>query len=141
MTVAAGKTLAFERIGNCFLYMSSKRAPSDADWAQYIDWLKTILRPGMTITCVVYERGAGPNAAQRKLLNDVTAPVNLKVAVITPSTLARGAVTAMSWFKPGYKAFTPDETDAAVDFLELKGQDAQQVKIAIKRLLVFSDST
>jgi hypothetical protein len=141
MTVAAGKSLAFERIGNCFLYMSSKRPPLDSDWAQYIDWLKSTLRPGMSITSVVYERAGGPNAAQRKLLTDVTAPVNLKVAVITPSTIARGAVTAMSWFKPGYKAFTPEETDAAVAFLDLKGNDAVSVKQAIQRLLLFSDST
>ncbi len=140
MTVAAGKSLGFERVGQCFLYISSKRPQIDSDWAQYIDWLKTTLRPGMSITCVVYERGAGPNAAQRKQLGDVTAPVNLKVAVITPSTAARGVVTALSWFKQGYKAFSPTEMDGALGFLGLTPQEQQSVKHTVQKLLFALDS-
>lgn len=140
MTVAAGKSLGFERVGQCYLYISANRPQIDSDWVQYIEWLKGMLRPGMNITCVVYERGNGPNAAQRKQLQEVTAPVTLKVAVITPSTAARGAVTALSWFKPGYKAFSPAEMDGAMDFLGLKGPDAQIVKQTIQKIVTSLDS-
>ena len=138
MTVAAGKSLGYGRVGNCFLYVSGKRPPNEADWAEYVAWFKKALPPNAQ--GIVLERGSGPNAAQRKQLTDITSKMTFKVAVLTASPVARGVVTAMSWFKEGYKAFSPDELGEAASYLGLDASATSQVKQLVQKLLFTLDA-
>lgn len=134
MPVAARRTLGYGRVGNCMLYVSSKKPPAEPDWAEYVEWFRRTFPPGSTITSLVYERSSGPNATQRKQINDMTARCSVRAAVLAVSPVARGILTALSWFKEGYKAFNPHEVDAAVSFLELSGMAAAEVKAALRKM-------
>lgn len=124
MPVARGQTAAWARVNDTVggkdvtLYVSAKRAPTNEDWDEYLEWYKrTTAKPGAEVRTLVYDRSPGPTPTQRKLLNDVTAPCKMRVAVVTPSPLIRGIVTAMNWFKDGYKAFAPEDIHRAFEFL------------------------
>lgn len=144
ISVATQKSLGFGQGGNCFLYASAKVAPTTADWAEYIAWFTRVLAaaggPPMVsgaLTVLVYERASGPNAAQRKQLNDLVARYPIRVAVVTNSAIARGVLTAMSWFAKGkgYQPFTPEQLDSAMEFLQVDMITASSVKQNLLDLL------
>jgi hypothetical protein len=130
------KTLAFGNIGSCFLYVCSKHPPNEAEWNEYIDFLKIRLEPGMRPTSIVLSDGAGPGASQRQQLNEVISPYvdYLRVAVVTTSPVARGIVTALSWFSPVYRAFSPKDIDDALSFLDIGDPDAPLIKSLLTEL-------
>lgn len=141
MPTAIGRTLAYGRTtlpdgNNCILFVSATKPASDRDWSEYVTWLQKALKPGEKLKSLVYDRAGGPNAAQRKQLNDITASCSLQVAVITPSPIGRGVVTAMSWFKKdGYKPFSPNELDDALVYLGLSGATAAEVRKTVLEML------
>lgn len=139
MAVAAGRTIGYARIGTCLIYVSSKRSPSDSDWTEYAAWFQKTNPPGSTVVSVVYERNGGPNAAQRKQINEMTARCQVKAAVIAVSPIARGILTALSWFKDGYKAFNPSEMEAAFEFLDVRGALATEVRQTIQKMILEMD--
>jgi hypothetical protein len=72
---------------------------------------------------LVYDMRGTISAAQRAdLINclDVRMPT---AAVLTGSVLTRGVVTAIGWFKPGIKAFEPDELEQAARYLGLTEEE------------------
>lgn len=138
------KSLGYGQVGSCFIYASSKSPPAAADWETYIAFFrKALSAPGGpplmdgTLTVLVYERTSGPNAAQRKQLNDLVSALPLRVAVVTNSAIARGVLTAMSWFAKGkgYHPFTPDEVEQALEFLKIDAAAAGNVRSHLRDLL------
>jgi hypothetical protein len=135
------KTLAFEKVGTaCFILVLGDKNPTDGEWSEYLDFLRKHLVPGVEPRLIVKTNGGSPSPAQRKLLNEVTKDYakSAKIAVLTGSTIARGAVTALSWFTPGYAAFNPadiDVYDKALDFLGMKHPStlAAEVKGTLRR--------
>lgn len=141
MPLAIGRTLGYARIalpgnGLCVIYVSAKKPASDRDWAEYIEWLQKTRKPGEPFKSLVMDQAGGPNAAQRKQLNDVTAPCSLSVAVLSPSAVGRGVVTAMNWFKKdSYKAFLPTELDEAIASLDITGAAAAETRKAVLEMM------
>ena len=144
MAIAAGKTAGWVRIGDVCIYISAKRPPSDADWNAYLAWLRENGKPSVTrpeLLSLVYDRSPGPNASQRKQLNDSTVGWKMRVAVLSPSTVARGIVTAMNWFKKdAYEAFPPDDFERALTFLGAPAQIRPDITIATKDLAAELDA-
>lgn len=132
MAVATGKTAAWAKVGRACLYISAQTPPSDADWQEYLKWLAAAGKPNAAnpeVISLVYERSAGPTPSQRKQLNDVTSGWKLRVAVMTPSALVRGMVTAMNWFKKdSYEAFPLEQLDAAITYLQTPPNLVAEVK-------------
>ncbi len=122
MAVATGKTAAWAKVGDVCLYISAKRPPLESDWEEYLKWIAVAAKPSTLkpeVVSLVYERSAGPTPTQRKNLNDVTSGWKLRVAVMTPSALVRGMVTAMNWFKKdSYEAFPLEQLDQALTYLK-----------------------
>lgn len=135
MPLAAKGSLGYARVAGCTLYVSSRRPPVDSDWAEYVQWFQKSTPPASNVISLVYERSTGPNAAQRKQISDMTAKCKVTTAVIAASSLARGLVTAVSWFKEGFKAFNPNEVDEAIAFIGLKGMPAAEVRHALRKML------
>lgn len=132
MTAATRKTLAFGRVGNTFVYVSSKKgSPAPEDWEEYLDFLTKNTKPGVLVNTLVVEQGDGPTAAQRKRLVDLTKPFVGRIAVVTRSAVGRGVVTALSWFRDTYRGFSPAEMDAALEHLQV----TPTVLPDVKRLL------
>lgn len=138
MPVGAGRTAAWAKMGDICLYISGKGPPSEADWSEYLVWLKEAAKPTSLkpeVRTLVYDRSTGPNAAQRKQLNDATMGWKLRVAVVTPSTIVRHMVTAMNWFKKdSYEAFALEDLDRALTFMGTPPGLMNEVKQSIRGL-------
>lgn len=134
-TIASGRSLGFAKCGNCLVYLSSTSAPGESDWAEYMEWLTAALdeKGRGKLEILVYERGPGPNAAQRKQLRTLVEERDVKVAVVTTSPVARGVMTALSWFAKSavYRAFAPAELESAFEFLELD----HRAKTAVRQVI------
>ncbi len=134
MPIAADKTLAYGRVvvpgdSPCIIFVSATKPATDRDWTEYCNWFQKMAKPGDNLRTLVHDRAGGPNAAQRKQLNDVTAPCNMHVAVLSSSAVGRGVVTAMNWFKrDSYRAFLPTELDDAIAYLKFSGATAAEVR-------------
>jgi hypothetical protein len=134
MKVAAEKSLGYARIGLCFIYASAKRPPTDADWSEYMAWMQRSLPPGGRVSALIVERHDGPNAAQRRLISEITSRVTFSASVVTHSAIARGVLTALNWFKSGYQAFPPEKLELAIASLQLDPVSTDQVRQALRRL-------
>lgn len=124
------KTLKYAKVGQCYLLVLGQDPPTDHDWEDYLDFLDKSLTLRDHPRLLVSTSGGAPSAAQRARLQAVTKPysANAKIAVLTASKVARGAVTALSWFTTGYAAFHPDATEESMQFLSISGVEGMKVK-------------
>jgi hypothetical protein len=93
------RTMAFGNFMSCVILVHSATAPTDKEWGHYIDFLKQ-QRTAQTKIIVVTE-GGSPGASQRAKLTELFGKVGVPTAVMTESAVARGVVTALSWFYAG----------------------------------------
>jgi hypothetical protein len=90
--------------------------PSARDWDALLATCRreiATLRGG-----VVLSDGGRPNAKQRAALAALDGAV-VRIAVLTPSVLARGAVTALHWLGHNIRAFEPDDLDSAFAYIDV----------------------
>jgi hypothetical protein len=128
-------TLAFGRIGNCLMLVHPEIPPSDQDWDKYLEFLDQ--QRSDKVRLVVSTRGGGPSAAQRGRLRDVVNRYPTKIlptAILTASVVARGVMTAISWFIPGLEAFAPNQLGAALNYLGIPVALEGEVSRAIQGL-------
>lgn len=96
--------------------------PSDAEWEAYVKEISVAMKQspdgvrGFSLT-----DGGAPNAKQRHLITElikdrVTKP---RTTVVTESAIGRGVITALSWFNPSMKGFSPAEMWRAVEHIEI----------------------
>jgi hypothetical protein len=104
--------------------VQSEAKMSDTDWDAYTGELHALYAAGRLCRIFVFGDGDGPNARQRKKLHHrglyENHPIN--TAVTTHSLIARGVVTAISWFTD-IRAFSPEEIDAAFRYLTIPEAD------------------
>jgi hypothetical protein len=80
----------------------------------------------------VFTDGGAPNSSQRRIVNEILAGrPPIPAAVVSNSALARGVITALSWFNPKIKAFAPDEVIDAYHYL---GFTSSQIQVLTPRL-------
>ncbi len=93
--------------------------PTNADWEAYLDALEAMRSKTDAIEdagLLVVTDGSNPSASQREAMNR-RFPIKIRVAVVTASVVARGAVTIFSWFNPLIRAFTPTDFGDALKYL------------------------
>ena len=130
------KTLKFAKVGQCFLLVLGHEPPSEADWDAYLEFLEKTLSLREPARLLVSSAGGAPSAAQRAKLQVTTKPhaEKAKIAVLTASSVVRGAVTALSWFTKGYAAFHPDAVDDSLKFLALSTIDSVKVRNELRMM-------
>jgi hypothetical protein len=112
-------TMLFENLGVCVVLAHSPQAPAEDEWDRYLKFLIALRDQQTTIRILVLSDGGAPGVVQRQKLN-VAFPTPLPVAVVTSSVIARGVVTALSWFYPtNMRAFLPAKIDDALKFLDI----------------------
>lgn len=129
------RTMAYKLYKQRILILvHTKDSPADAEWAAYLADART-WRDKIEGFLVVTE-GGGPNTLQRGEMNDVLEAEKRggKTAVVTLSRIARGIVTALSWFNPGIKAFSTINVPAALDYLNVPKPDQDGLMMELKRL-------
>jgi hypothetical protein len=109
--------------------------PSTDEWTEYMADI------GRTIDSIdgVFSLtdGGGPNSAQRAISVKFWEAQAKKVpiAVVTPSTIVVGMTVALSWFiKTQIRAFSPDNVDAAFDYLQLSSLQRTAVFEAVTEM-------
>lgn len=122
-------TIAFGLVDGVIIYIGTDQAPSDADWSEYIAFVEQSILGQSTARALVVVSGGGPSGVQRQKLHGATRHVSLSVAVVTQSAIARGLVTALSWVKSGYRAFTTEDLEGALDFLGVKDKAGARARV------------
>lgn len=125
-----------ESIDSAYLLVLGASNPPDAEWDQWVEYIATNIAPGSGPRVLVVTEGGSPTAGQRAALSNVTDQHRnaSKVAVCTDSTMARGAITALSWFLPNaYRAFSPADVDKAIEYLDLTPAKAE-IKTTVRLL-------
>ncbi len=114
-----GRTMAWERSGTVFVIVHSPQAPSDEDYRGALDGYAKHL--GRFRSILIYSEGGAPNPAQRKRTTDFWQGKELPpTAIMTSSTLARGVLTALSWFFPEQKLRAVKDNDFRTAFEHLQ---------------------
>jgi hypothetical protein len=86
------------------------------------------------VRTLVYSEGGAPNAAQRAKLKQLQGGVAVPIAVMTPSTMVRMAVTAIGWFNARVASFEADQIDEALTFLDIPFDQRAELKAAMAEL-------
>lgn len=90
--------------------------PTDEEWERWI--ALGVQRNGLDQRVLIEARGGGPSAKQRRAIVAAN-KANVRIAVMTESTLVRGIVTAVAWFGVSLRAFPLDAHANAANFLGL----------------------
>lgn len=128
------KRFACTIVGNVVIGVHSEDDPDDADWKAYLDAGREILAKDGDLRVLAFSEGGGPNSVQRSQVNDLFKDRPQRVAVMLNSRLARGAVTALSWFNKQIQSFNLEQIDEACAHLQLSSTDTKLVRDAIDRL-------
>ena len=134
--MSAHPTMAFRLIGRIFVIVHTEDAPSAEDFQA----LLTFIRNDFTLAdrrCLVVTPGPAPSAKQREAMNNALREKGLQsstVAIVTPSAVARGAVTALSWFNRNIRSFPPQEMHKALEYLEMLPQESAEVGIEVRKM-------
>jgi len=123
--------------GEIMVVVHTAQPPSDTEWKAYIDGVAS--SDLQTLRSIVFTDGGAPNSAQRKTINDVLEGRPVPGIVVSPNAMVRGVVTALAWFNPGIRAFSPDHFDDAVAYLELSPAEIETVWETIEKLRVQLD--
>lgn len=136
----AKKTMAFGKVDEFIVIVHGDSSPSDEEWAPWIEYNRRHFAEGGMVKLLIVTDGGAPSATQRQLTNETLAefflenPKAVRGAIVTASTFVRGVVTALSWFNPGYTAFSPERMDDALKYLEVPPDRRPDVLALIKSL-------
>ncbi len=133
-TPYASPRLACTAVGDVHVAVHGPDDPDAADWQAYLAAARSILKGYEQPRVLVYTLGGNPSTAQRGELNKINEGLSPRVAVMLNSRVARGTVTALSWFNPSIKAFALDELERAMKHLDLSDASAARVIETVERL-------
>jgi hypothetical protein len=128
-------TLAYTVHRGCVVYVSGRAmSPSDGDWATYLRFVRQGAEKDGRTRALALERGYGPTRLQRQMLQDSTASLDVRAAIMTQSPFTRGITVMVAMVKPGYKAFAADAFEAALAHLHLPKEHAQEFRNIVTSL-------
>ena len=134
-------TVAVElRDGPVIVVLHTQEQIPAAGWAEYIRMTTEHGKrqpAGKPCRGMVLTDGAAPNSKQRAEFAALMATFNPRPlgAVITESTLVRGAVTAIGWVMDVPRAFAPAKFDAALTHLQIPRDEWPQIRAALAEAL------
>lgn len=130
------RTLAFSLVNKSTLILVHGRtAPSTEDWEQWVGAIRRTraAEPNMA-ALIVTPHGAGPNATQRKSVNDALEGHTHAVAVMSDHRATRVILTALSWFNTGLKSFRITDYEGAACHLGLASPEAGSLSSEVAAL-------
>jgi hypothetical protein len=106
--------------------------PTNEEWDGYLSRLKG--KRASTLGLLVFTSGGAPNAVQRTKLNDWIGKDSYARAVLSDSMLVRGVITALAWFDPAIKAFSPSQLEEAYVYLKVPPAERAKFRATVNRL-------
>jgi hypothetical protein len=127
------KTMAWRTLGRVGVTVHGPETPRTSEWLRYLNELRAIPRRADT-RVVVYSFGGGPDGTQRQELAAAVGRDPAPVAIITRSRIMRAISTLCALFNPKLRVFSPDQEDAAFNFLELSAEERKMVRLVAGEL-------
>ena len=121
-------------IDDVLIGVHTTESPTDEDWDAWIDASRRALDGHGGCRALVVSMGANPNSKQRSKVNELFQDRPQRVAVMLDSRLARGAVTALSWFNPEIKPFNLAQFDEACNHLDIRGEMRARVRTVLAEM-------
>lgn len=125
---------ACQALDDIVVGVHTSEAPTDPDWAAWLDATRRGLEINGSVRVLVYSLGGGPTSKQRSEVNELFKDRPQRVAVMLNSRFARGAVTALSWFNPQIRAFDVEQFDDACDHLAITPSRRELVRAAMTEM-------
>ena len=131
------KSMVFKIVGNVHIVIHGMTDPLDEDWRLYMNAVRSEEQKTAgfgRMRTLVFSAGGGPTAKHRKEINEFLGGRATPVAIVTSSTVMRGLVTALQWFNPLARAFSPENVLAAMQFLGTSESEASVLWAEAKKL-------
>jgi hypothetical protein len=125
-------TLAFARSGRVLVVAHTERTPPDEEWARWMTRMSMHDYDNILIT----SSGGGPTPIQRKKTNEFWKGRALpRFSLLTESRAVVGIVSVFNWFLDNrLRAFRPDKTRDALDYLDVPPSERQALLDTATRL-------
>ncbi|MFO0683225.1 MAG: hypothetical protein U0234_14305 [Sandaracinus sp.] len=130
-------SLAFDRIGSCFVLVQGERDATDEEWSRWVDF---VVRGGndlqRDIRVLVISAGGSPTPKQRARIHEVMPRMGggIPTAIVTSSRIGRAVVSTMALFNSEVRAFAPSELDRAVAYLGVPEASRPALRASVVRL-------
>lgn len=131
---------AYGRVDKFLVVVHGDAQPSDEEWEEYLKFTFENKTSKDIVRHLVVTKGPSPTAAQRKLLEERASvlldenPVSVRAAIVTPSTFARGIVTAISWIIDAPRAFAPEKLSDALKYLDIPEEHLPAIRGMVAKL-------
>jgi hypothetical protein len=122
-------------VSNVVLVVHSDRDGDDREWDQCIELMAT--RRSELLGVLVFTPGPGPASDKRARIAKLNEDLPVPIAVCSSSRLARGIVTALSWFGVPIKAFDANRTDLAMAFLKIPEASRASIRSEFESLKIW----
>jgi hypothetical protein len=134
---AMARHMAWSTYGDLLLLAHDEHRPTDDEWRSWLRAYET--RSPRIRGVLVRSLGGGPSSSQRKELVEAMEAQTIRTptAILTSSAIARGVLTALSWFLSAERlprTFTLDDVVAALTFLGVDAASEGGVRAELARL-------
>ena len=127
-----GKSAAYRFVDDLMVVRHGAQTPPDDEWQ---DLLAAMGAHEPLTRILVWSPAAAISSRQRAQVGAVTTRRKLRVAVVSDSTVVRGAATAVGWLTGKLvRGFSVDNVDGAATFLELDGDIRRRAIEALEQL-------
>jgi hypothetical protein len=109
------KNVAFKLVGYVCICYYNGFAPTEQDHRDSIQFFRNLDFARVKILAIT--EGGAPSTVQRKDFNDALKGRQIPLALVTDSTLVRGAVTAYGWFNKNIRPFPRANLEDALAYL------------------------
>lgn len=118
---------------NLMVLVQGTTAPTDQEWDDHVRAVMSApTDPPFRV--LVVSRGAHPSRAQQQRLIAQVRKRKTKVAVVTSAIGVRFVVSILTLMNPHMRSFQPEERGAALLYLGLTPEQAEQVSLVVDRL-------
>src|SRR5262249_51150233 len=119
----ANPTMIRGLVGGTYICAHSTEPPTDEEWNSFLADMEREHRNVRGLFVVT--DGGGPNTMQRERVTQFWASrVTPKMAILTPSAVVRGAVTAINWFLgKRLRAFALEDFHGGLDYIEVPPEE------------------
>jgi hypothetical protein len=122
-------SMVYQRAAGTMVIANGPTNPTETEWATYIASIKDL---GSQVQRVlVFTAGGTLNAKQRADIERLLGKV--RISILTNSIVARGTVTALSWFGISVAAFAHDQVTRAMDYIGVPPGERELVRETLER--------
>ena len=122
------------KVGTLIFAVQTEKSPSDHEWAEFLDMLRTHRSEMAKLKILVVTAGGSPSPVQRKQLAEALGGTRFAVAVISDNISARFVASSIALFHRDHRSFSATEITEAYDHLQLTVQERALADTHIREL-------